>query len=141
MGLTSRFGAMADVAQTMSILTRFRIKNIQLSMDDFGTGFSSLVQLYRMPFGELKVDRSFVQELTSSEEAQTIVRMIVQLAHGLDLSVCAGGVESLEALDILAQMGCETVQGYVISKPVGPREIEEVRQQWNKSVEKQTAPA
>ena len=134
-------GAMADVAQTMSILTRFRIKNIQLSMDDFGTGYSSLVQLYRMPFGELKVDRRFVQELTSSEEAQTIVRMIVQLAHGLDLSVCAEGVESLEALDILAQMGCETVQGYVISKPVGPCEFEEVRQQWNKKVEKQTVPA
>ena len=132
-------GAMADVAQTMSILTRFRIKNIQLSMDDFGTGYSSLVQLYRMPFGELKIDRSFVQELTSSDEALTIVTMLVQLAHGLDISVCAEGVESREAFEILAEMGCETVQGYLISKPVGPREIEEVRHRWNENAGKLSA--
>ncbi len=132
-------GAMADVAQSMNILTRFRIKNLQLSMDDFGTGFSSLVQLYRMPFSELKIDRSFVQELSSSKEAQTIVRMIIQLAHGLDLSVCAEGVETREALEILTAMGCDTVQGYLISKPVGPRKIEEVHHQWNENAGKLSA--
>ena len=110
--------AMADGMLTMENLTRFRLKGMKLSMDDFGTGYSSLVQLYRMPFSELKIDRSFVMEIDVKEEARSLVRSIVDLAHNLNLTVCAEGVETPGTLDFLRSIGCEQAQGYLISKPL-----------------------
>ena len=111
-------GVMADVARAMDILTRFRIKGFLLSLDDFGTGFSSLIQLYRMPFGEIKIDRSFVKDISVNEEARVIVQATIELAHRLDLTACAEGVETLEDLRFLSQIGCDKAQGYFISKPI-----------------------
>jgi EAL domain-containing protein (putative c-di-GMP-specific phosphodiesterase class I) len=110
--------AMADGTLTMENLTRFRLKDMKLSMDDFGTGYSSLVQLYRMPFNELKIDKSFVMEVDAKEEARVIVRSIIDLAHNLNLTVCAEGVETPETLDFLRSIGCDQAQGYLISKPL-----------------------
>jgi len=111
-------GAMADVTRTMDIMVRLRLKGIGVSLDDFGTGYSSLVQLYRMPFSELKIDRSFVANLGRDEEARAIVQMSADLARNLGLTICAEGVETRTALDILRKMGCDRAQGYLFSPPV-----------------------
>ena len=116
-------GVMTDVARAMDILTRFRIKGFLLSLDDFGTGFSSLIQLYRMPFGEIKIDRSFVKDISVNEEARVIVQATIELAHRLDLTACAEGVESLEDLRFLSRIGCDKAQGYFISKPIPGEEM------------------
>jgi len=111
-------GAMEDPSLTMDILTRLRLKNIRLSLDDFGTGFSSLVQLYRMPFNELKVDKSFVMGAISNKEAAAISRVTIDLGHSLGLDVVAEGVEDEETFTWLGSLGCEIGQGYFISRPL-----------------------
>ncbi len=116
-------GAMADTASTMDILTRLRLKGVRLSMDDFGTGYSSLVELYRMPFSELKIDKSFVMGVGEDDEAETIVRSVVALGHNLGLEVCAEGVETEAAMDLLRDVHCEKAQGYYISKPIPVEEM------------------
>ncbi len=111
-------GILPDIMGAMEALTRLRLKGVQLSIDDFGTGNSSLVQLYRMPFSELKVDRSFVTELERSQEARVIVRSIINLAHGLGMVACAEGVESEHILDLLRSWNCDKAQGYHIGRPM-----------------------
>jgi EAL domain-containing protein (putative c-di-GMP-specific phosphodiesterase class I) len=111
-------GAMSDPLRAAEVLSRFRSKGFELSLDDFGTGHSSLVWLYRLPFSELKIDRSFVSEMTRSDEARLIVESTIQLAHGLGLEVCAEGVETREAYDALAALGCDRAQGYLIGRPL-----------------------
>jgi len=116
-------GVMEDTAQAMDILTRFRLKGFRLSLDDFGTGFSSLIQLYRMPFVELKIDQSFVRDVGASEEARVIVRATTEMAHRLNLTVCAEGVESEDDLNFLLLAGCDKAQGYFISRPIAGEKI------------------
>ena len=122
--------AMTDVARTMDILTRIRLKGIGLSMDDFGTGYSSLVQLFRMPFSELKIDKSFVIDVNRDKEADVIVRSIVDLAHNLGLEVCAEGVETAEAMDLLRSVNCDKAQGFFISKPLPAGDIANLLDIW-----------
>jgi EAL domain-containing protein (putative c-di-GMP-specific phosphodiesterase class I) len=110
--------ALEDPTRTMDILTRLRVKDFGLSLDDFGTGYSSLTQLYRMPFNELKIDKSLGMDLGKNREAETMVRSIVGLAHGLGLAVCAEGVETAAALELLAEIGCDFAQGYHIGRPM-----------------------
>jgi EAL domain-containing protein (putative c-di-GMP-specific phosphodiesterase class I) len=123
--------AMIEPATTMDILTRLRVKNFGLSVDDFGTGFSSLKQLYRMPFNEIKIDSSFVREIEADPEARTIVETVVYLAHKLGMTACAEGVENQGTLDILEEIGCDRAQGYLISQPVPAEKIPEIAQDWN----------
>lgn len=125
-------GAMEDPALTMDILTRLRLKNIRLSIDDFGTGFSSLVQLYRMPFNEIKVDKSFVMKAMDDKEAATIVRTTIELGHGLGLKVVAEGIEGKETLDWLKELGCDIGQGYFISRPVDVDNLESWVKEYSK---------
>jgi len=125
-------GAMEDPALTMDILTRLRLKNIRLSIDDFGTGFSSLVQLYRMPFNEIKVDKSFVMKAMDDEEAATIVRTTIELGHGLGLEVVAEGIEDQETYNWLKEIGCDTGQGYFISRPVDAGNLESWVKEYSK---------
>jgi EAL domain-containing protein (putative c-di-GMP-specific phosphodiesterase class I)/CheY-like chemotaxis protein len=124
--------AMSDPQVTMDILARLRVKNLGLSVDDFGTGFSSLKQLYRMPFNELKIDCSFVRDMTEDAEALTIVETVIYLAKKLGMRVCAEGVESPEALAMLAELECDTVQGYLVSPPVPASRFLEVSAKWSK---------
>ncbi|MEQ8664907.1 MAG: EAL domain-containing response regulator [Rhodospirillales bacterium] len=115
--------AMTDTSNSMDVLSRLRLKGMNLSIDDFGTGFSSLIQLYRMPFSELKIDQSLVFDMGKNEEADVIVRSTIDMAHGLGLMVCAEGVETPEVAASLEQMGCDVVQGYYYSKPMSGDDV------------------
>ena len=109
--------AMNHPVRTLEVLTRLRVKGFRLSMDDFGTAYSSLVQLQRLPFSELKIDRSFVTNLTLDESCRVIARIVVDLAHNLGLKSVAEGVESEETLRALQAMGCDSAQGYHLGRP------------------------
>ena len=87
-------------------------------MDDFGIGYSSLVQLHRMPFNELKIDRSFIINLDETSDTLPIVKSIIGLAKNMNLAVTAEGVESLETWNILEHNQCDYAQGYFISQPL-----------------------
>src|SRR5207302_2557882 len=104
-------GAMREAVHMMDALTRLRIKGFRLSIDDFGTGYSSLVQLQRMPFSEIKIDQSFVMQMTSNEGCRIIVEIVINLARKLGLSSVAEGVEEEAALFSLREMGCDAAQG------------------------------
>ena len=115
------------------ILTRLRIKNIGLAIDDFGIGYSSLTQLFRMPFNEMKIDRSLVNKIIEAKEASIMVDALVSLAHKLNLVVCAEGVENQATLDALGRFGCDFAQGYHISPPVPAAEIPKIIARWDQS--------
>ena len=114
---------MRDADRATDLLTRLRIKGIGLSIDDFGTGYSSLSQLQRLPFSEVKIDKSFVIDCTSSKDNAAIVYAVIDLSHRLGLKVVAEGVETADALRLLAKAGCDAAQGYFISKPIGGDKI------------------
>ena len=107
-----------DPSMALDVLTRFRIKGIPISLDDFGTGHSTLVQLTRQPFSELKIDKQFVQELATSAESQAIVRATVALAEGLGLTSTAEGVEDAASLAFLREVGCDVAQGDFVARPM-----------------------
>jgi diguanylate cyclase (GGDEF)-like protein/PAS domain S-box-containing protein len=109
---------MGDAKQTLLVLDQLKAMTIRLQIDDFGTGYSSLSRLQRLPFNYLKIDRSFIRELTTRTSSQDIVRAIMQLAHALKLKVVSEGVETEEQLCSLRDLGCDYVQGFLISKPV-----------------------
>ena len=111
---------MSDPEFTMDVLTRLSGMDIHLSIDDFGTGYSSLSYLKKLPVHQLKIDRSFVRDMTSDADDATIVRSTVDLAHNLGLKVVGEGVESEEVLDAIRMTGCDQVQGYLVSRPLTP---------------------
>jgi EAL domain-containing protein (putative c-di-GMP-specific phosphodiesterase class I) len=113
-------GATLPLIKLMDTLTRFRIKGIGLAIDDFGTGYSSLMQLRQLPFTEVKIDRYFVNDAVSSPDSRMIVKTIIELAQGLGLTATAEGVETREQLQLLHELGCDVVQGYLISQPLEP---------------------
>lgn len=110
--------AMRDVTRTMDVLLRMRIRNIGVSIDDFGTGHSSLRELQRMPFSEMKIDRSFVLDMVNNKDCAVIVNSIIDLSHNLGLRVVAEGVEDARAWRMLAERGCDFAQGYYMAKPM-----------------------
>ncbi|MGB3199951.1 MAG: EAL domain-containing response regulator [Nodosilinea sp.] len=113
--------AMADPTTTLDLLTRLRIKGMQLSIDDFGVGYSSLIRLARLPFSELKIDKMFVITAMQSSESQNIINAIIGLGHSLGLRITAEGVEDELAFKFLQQVGCDLAQGYWLSRPMdGP---------------------
>ncbi len=114
---------MGKLVTSLDILTRLRLKGISLSIDDFGTGYSSLSQLHRIPFSELKIDRSFVSNMGEDDEARAIVKTCIMLGHELNMRVVAEGVETEEQLELLKQMGCDLAQGYFIAKPMPGSEL------------------
>ena len=115
---------MADPQRALDVLAQLGEMGIGLSLDDFGTGYSSLAHLKRLPVQELKIDRSFVLDMTTDAEDAVIVRSTVDLARNLGLRVVAEGVETAEAYDQLATYGCHAAQGYHLSRPLPPRELE-----------------
>jgi diguanylate cyclase (GGDEF)-like protein len=109
---------MADPDQAAEVIRALSAIGIRIAIDDFGTGYSSLAYLNELPVHQLKIDRTFVGKMTTSTSAEIIVRSTVELAHNLGLEVVAEGVESEEALNGLARLGCDFAQGYHISRPV-----------------------
>ena len=112
-------GLLRELHTALDILARIRLKQIQLSIDDFGTGYAMMHQLRRVPARELKLDMAFVQSMLTDESADIILKKTLELAHDLDMSVVAEGVETAEQLARLAQHGCDVAQGYLLGRP-GP---------------------
>jgi len=110
--------AMADIAKATDILTRLRLKGISVSLDDFGSGYSSLAELYRLPLSELKFDRSLIADLDVDRDARTVVRALIALAQSLEIPVCAEGIETKAQVRFLRGLGCERGQGFVFERPV-----------------------
>jgi len=103
---------------------RLKGLGVKLSIDDFGTGYSSLSYLHAFPIDTLKVDRSFVSRMERNEKSHEIVQAIINLAHNFGLDVCAEGVEIEEQSDLLSGLSCETVQGFLFSRPLDPDKVE-----------------
>lgn len=115
---------MMDANRSSQILRDLSGLGIRLSMDDFGTGYSSLSYLKMFPIHTLKIDRSFIKDITINEDARAIVATIIAMAHNLKMNVIAEGVETKEQLQLLMENGCEDIQGYYFSKPLPASEIE-----------------
>ncbi len=108
----SEFDRLAEVLEHICSL------GVELSIDDYGTGYSSLSRLRRLPVSELKIDQTFIKEMVDNKDDQAVVHSTIELAHNLGLSVVAEGVETQSALDLLTRLGCDTIQGFLISKPL-----------------------
>jgi EAL domain-containing protein (putative c-di-GMP-specific phosphodiesterase class I) len=116
--------AMDDAAATLAIIERLKSVGVKIAIDDFGTGYSSLSYLRRFTVDQLKIDRSFVQDIEMSEDARSIVEAVVHLAHSLGLRVVAEGVENISQSDFLSKLKCDELQGFYFSRPVPTREFE-----------------
>jgi EAL domain-containing protein (putative c-di-GMP-specific phosphodiesterase class I) len=117
------------VTPAVDLLHRMKALGVNLSIDDFGTGYSSLSYLSRFPIDVLKIDRSFVADITDDANDAAIVTSIIALAHNLKLSVIAEGVETAAQLDYLRTHGCDEMQGYYFSKPLPADEFEQLLRQ------------
>jgi EAL domain-containing protein (putative c-di-GMP-specific phosphodiesterase class I) len=111
-------GATQHLVRLLDTLTRFRLKGIHVSLDDFGTGYSSLLQLRQLPYSELKIDRCFVRDVATSRESRLIVEAMIGLARGFGLTATAEGVEDEATLALLAELGCDNAQGFLIAAPM-----------------------
>ncbi|PWC31960.1 EAL domain-containing protein, partial [Azospirillum sp. TSO22-1] len=116
--------SMQDFVTMLEVLGRFRLKGFHLSVDDFGTGYSSVARLLRLPFSELKVDRSFVSGMADMHESAVVTKALIDLAHNLGLSAVAEGVETRAAFEMLEKWGCDVAQGYFFSRPTEAAAIE-----------------
>ena len=104
--------------KALELLSALGSLGINLSIDDFGTGYSSLSYLKRLPFGKIKIDRSFVRDIGLDEESETLARTIINMAHNLGLEAIAEGVETREQIDFLLAAGCLEAQGFYFAKPL-----------------------
>lgn len=119
--------AMRDLDHAARMLGRIRDLGVGISLDDFGTGYSSLAYLRRLPIDAIKIDRSFVADLTGRERNNAaIVAAVIDLAHSLDVAAVAEGVETEEQLELLVRQGCDEAQGYFLGKPMPPEDFEKV---------------
>lgn len=109
---------MLDPERALEVVSRFDAIGVHLAIDDFGTGYSSLAQLKRLPVDQLKIDKSFVMQMTEDENDLAIVRSTIDLAHNLGLEVVAEGIESHQILQLLDELGCDIGQGYFICHPL-----------------------
>ena len=109
---------MHDLEATAAVLTRLRLKGFPIAIDDFGTGHSSLKALRRMPFTTIKIDKSFVSDLATSNDSLTIVRSVIQLARDMRLASVAEGVETAETARLLTELGIDSLQGFHFSRPL-----------------------
>jgi EAL domain-containing protein (putative c-di-GMP-specific phosphodiesterase class I) len=115
---------MDDVLGCQNTLRNLKGLGIRITMDDFGTGFSSLSYLKTFPIDSLKIDRSFIQDLAMNASDVAITIASITLAHGLNLRVIAEGVETENQMELLRRHGCDAFQGFLVSRPVPPDEFE-----------------
>ena len=123
--------AVGDQDLIMDSFARLRVRGVELALDDFGIGTSSVTQLYKMPYSSIKIDHTLVAEMYASPQARTVVAALVDLGHKLSLSVCAEGVETQNTFDRLERMGCERLQGDFICKAVSATELEAFVRAWS----------
>lgn len=122
--------AMRDTKRTMDVLLRMRLRGIGIGIDDFGTGFSSLRELQRMPFSKMKIDKSFVMDMASNRDCRVIVNAIIDLGHNLGLKIVAEGVEDVRAWGLLSEKHCDLAQGHYIAKAMPADSIPSWVQTW-----------
>ena len=123
-----------DVGHTLENLARLRMKGFGLSIDDYGTGYSSMQQLIRIAFTELKIDQSFVANASRQESARVILEASLGMARKLNICSVAEGVETQADWDMLRQLDCHTVQGYLIARPMPSEEYLDWVKDWNRSI-------
>ena len=117
---------MQSLDSSINILKKLMDMGIRIALDDFGTGYSSLSYLRKIPISTLKIDKSFIDNITSNKKEESIINNIIQMAHSMDLKVVAEGVETKEQLSILKERNCDYIQGYYFSKPLPASEIEKL---------------
>ena len=115
--------AMYNVETSLLVLKSLSQLGVEISIDDFGSGYSSLLYLKRMPASELKIDRGFIRELTDGTNDAAIVAAIIALGHALNLRIVAEGIETVMQQNFLTSLGCDTLQGYLMGKPVSPQQF------------------
>jgi diguanylate cyclase (GGDEF)-like protein/PAS domain S-box-containing protein len=115
-----------DFDRGLALLRRLKALGVRISMDDFGSGYSSLSYLQAFPFDKIKIDRAFVMNLGRNPQSAAIVRAVIGLGHGMNMSIVAEGVETVEQLGFLAEQGCDSVQGYLLGKPLPIEKYDEL---------------
>jgi len=115
--------AMRDPEMSLSILQKLHHLGVRISIDDFGTGYSSLLYLKRLPTSELKIDRGFVRDLSQGNEDAAIITAVVELGRKLNLEIVAEGVETVAQQRFLARLGCNSLQGFLLGRPMPPEEL------------------
>ncbi|NLA37201.1 MAG: EAL domain-containing protein, partial [Actinobacteria bacterium] len=128
-----------DEERGITMMRRLRDLGLGIAIDDFGTGQSSLSYLTKLPATELKIDRSFIQPMTTDRAAQVVVRSTVSLAHSLGMRVVAEGVETIEQRNMLRAMGCDIAQGYLYARPLEVRGLELWMDEQRPSLRRSTA--
>jgi diguanylate cyclase (GGDEF)-like protein len=131
---------MADPTRSIRVLSALSAMGVQLAIDDFGTGYSSLSQLKQLPVDELKIDRSFIQDMTSDDDDATIVRSTIDLGHNLGLRVVAEGVEDAETWRRLKTLGCDVIQGFYLARALEPASFTRWLTEWNEGVDLKILP-
>jgi EAL domain-containing protein (putative c-di-GMP-specific phosphodiesterase class I)/CheY-like chemotaxis protein len=116
-------GLIKEMSQTLDVLTRLRMKQVQLSIDDFGTGYAMMQQLRNIPATELKIDKSFVQNINLHERDRVMVQKTIEIGHELGMKVIGEGVETQEQFDFLRANHCDAVQGYLFSRPLAAKDL------------------
>lgn len=132
----SEVGIMVEPPRTIAAIMRLSEIGVQIIIDDFGTGYSSMAYLSKLPIARIKVDKSFVRDMVDNNNDAVIVRSIISLGHNLSLSVVAEGVENNATWDQLKSLGCDSAQGYCMSRPIPASQIPDwVRNsQWDQGV-------
>ena len=131
-------GVMQDPATAIGVLKRLRALGIDIAIDDFGTGYSSLAYVKQLEVTELKIDRSFVRNIVQDPKDRAIVLSTIELAHNLELTVVAEGVEDEASVDVLRKLGCDLIQGFVYSKPLAEREFGDWFAAWTPAALRET---
>jgi EAL domain-containing protein (putative c-di-GMP-specific phosphodiesterase class I) len=116
-------GLLNELSHTLDVLTRLRVKSVKLSIDDFGTGYAMMQQLVNIPATELKIDRLFVMNMNVNNSDRVMVQKSIEIGHALGMAVIAEGVETEEQLRSLREGGCDSVQGYLFTRPLPPKEL------------------
>ncbi|USD67134.1 EAL domain-containing response regulator [Vibrio sp. SCSIO 43136] len=119
-----------DVVKSLESSSRLRMHGVQVSIDDFGTGHSSLLQLISSPFTELKIDQMFVSQMLTSRKHLAAIRSVIDLGNNLGLNIVAEGVESQAQAECLARMGCDTLQGFALGYPMAAQDFEKLCRQY-----------
>ena len=115
--------ATTDIGHSLENLSRLRMKGFGLSIDDYGTGYSSLQQLARIAFTEIKLDQSFIKSAATQQAARTILESSIDMAKKLGIVTVAEGIETEKDWDLLRELGCDLAQGYLIAKPIESSEF------------------
>ena len=114
---------LSKYASAASVLNALLELGVTVALDDFGTGFSSLTYLRKLPFSRIKIDQSFIRDMLVQPDCAAIVKSVIGLARDLRIGVVAEGVETADQLEYLRQIGCDEVQGYLISRPVSADQV------------------